>query len=111
MALNSNCVTGPARPEYGFTGTLTNPNGTVCTYSGNGSYTRNYLNLSWNLAGGTRTAGTGTCNASLTVTADLLVLMHFATPLVIGPFAIDDLTACNTIIAPTACVLTNGQYT
>lgn len=107
------CTTGPGRSEAGFTGTLTLPNGTQsteCALSG-GSYSRTGIDITYAFSSAQRTAGTGTCPASQTVTAQLRVLQHFDPPLVIGPFEISDLTACNSIIAPTSCALTNGTRT
>jgi hypothetical protein len=111
------CTTGPGAAEHGFTGTLEDPDSpagggpVVCSLTG-GSYTRTGIDLTYKFKSVQKVAGTGRCPAAtLTVTAQLRVLAHFDPPLVIPPgIEITDLAACNSIIAPTSCLLTNGSY-
>lgn len=109
----TSCTDTAGQSEVGFTGTLTIP-GTppsVCTLSG-GSYKRTDINVEYDF---TTVSGTGcpaaTPAAPLAVKANILVLRTFNPPLIIPPgIEIDTLTACDSIIAPTSCVLTNGTY-
>jgi hypothetical protein len=106
------CTDGPGAPkgvEDGFTGTLTIPDGdqsTVCALS-DGSYSRTGIDITYDFD---TVQGAG-CPPSQTIEARLRVLQHFDPPLMIGPFEITDLAACNSIIAPTSCVLEEGSRT
>lgn len=108
----TSCTDTAGQSEVGFTGTLTVP-GTppsVCTLSG-GSYKRTDINVEYDFTGVTQVSGTGCPAAPLAVKANIQVLYTFNPPLIIPPgIQIDTLTACNSIIAPTSCVLTNGTY-
>lgn len=102
----TSCSDDAGQAEAGFTGTLTTDSGN-CVLSG-GSYARTNLDVTY-----TFTGITGSCGRTTppTVTAKLVVLQHFDPPLSIPPgIEITDLTACNSIIAPTTCALEEGSY-
>lgn len=117
------CTDNPGQVEAGFTGTLTNtsPAG-VCTLSG-GTYKRGgqpapptpipttppyykpELNVEYNFTGVATVAGTcpaGPVNVEATIPS-----VDLPPPGIdIGPFIhLDSLSACNSSIAPTSCVL------
>jgi len=108
------CNNGPGAEEDGFRGTFTKKNGDECTLSG-GSYARTDINITYSFKRATP-EGTGTCPAAsdlepFVVNTELLTLQEFNPPLEIGPFGLTYLAACNSIIAPTSCVLTKSRHT
>ncbi len=112
LTASTPCTTGPGASEKGFTGTLTLTGpARVCTLQG-GSYKRTDTQVEYDF---TSVTGTGCPAASVAspfkVNAEVLVLASFNPPLVIPPgIEIYDLTACNSVIAPTSCVLTKATH-
>jgi hypothetical protein len=110
------CTDQAGQPEAGFSGTLTRAAG-VCKLSG-GSYKRGAsasatpaLDVEYDFpTAGMTAVASGACpSTALTITATI-PSVPLPTPITVGPFGFDYVSACDSPIAPTSCVLANGKY-
>jgi len=106
----TSCSDAPGQEEQGFTGTLTRTSD-VCNLTG-GSYKRIELTVTYSFPT-TGMSGASCPTSALTVTATI-PSVKLPVPIAFPPdgsgIVIDYLSACNSPIAPTSCVLEKGSY-
>jgi hypothetical protein len=107
---NVDCADAPGQAITGFTGTLRGL-GVNCTLS-NGSYRRGHTGLvkpELNVEYAFKKTS-GTCPAAPVTIKATIPSVDLPTPITVGPFSFDYLSACNSPIAPQSCVLDKANF-